>query len=332
MIELFAEEARLVAETEGAVSLISAPQVRMFEGRADWEEALEEQDRLRQTRQVQRETQSAILDSRIVQLERQIVGYRAEILARNREHGLISEELEGLQKLLDSGLVAKSRVLALQREQSSLVGAREALTANIARTEFQIGETRLEKSRLKTEFQTEVQARLAAVRAEIGQLVERREILTDQIARLEIKAPRNGRVMGVQTHTIGGVIQPGEPIMFIVPEDDRLVASLRIQPQDIDKVWPGQSVTLRLTAFNQNQTPALEGTLSWVSADAMLDPDLGITFYTGMVELPAFVPGAEQIKLIPGMPVDAMIKTDRRTVLSYLLKPAQDAMTKTFRD
>lgn len=332
LIDLIAEEARLVAERDG----LSEEQVRQGGKQLGLGSALDQslanQAEYRIARRSSLANQNSVLSNREDQLMRQKSGVEADIASKREQLVIISEELTSIEFMASQKLAPKAQVLALRREKVALEGAIEAQTAELARIDVQVGETKIERIRVRDTFREEVLARLSVVSTEIAELVEQRVAIDDRLKRVSIVAPRMGRVVGVTTHTLGGVISPGEPIMHIVPKDDRLVANVKVLTQDIDKVSPGQVVTLRLSAFNQNTTPEVDGTILTISADAIEDPNLGVAYYNGVVQLPSAEDLPSHVQLYPGMPVDALVRTESRTVLSYLIKPAQDAIAKTFRE
>jgi HlyD family secretion protein len=134
-------------------------------------------------------------------------------------------------------------------------------------------------------------------------------------------------------HTVGGVINAGEPLMLIMPEADELSIEVKVSPQDIDQLAPGQETVLRLSAFNQRTTPELKGKVSLIAADLVVDPRTGAQHYPVRI---AFADGERErlgaAKLVPGMPVESFIQTHARTVFSYLTKPLTDNLTRAFRE
>ena len=150
--------------------------------------------------------------------------------------------------------------------------------------------------------------------------------------RIDIRAPQDGMVHQSTVHTVGGVITPGEAIMLIVPEADALTVEAKLAPQDIDQVRVGQSAGLRFSAFNQRTTPELEGTVSRVSADLATDQRTGASYYVVRIALSEKeIARLEGLRLVPGMPVEAFIRTGERTVLSYVAKPFMDQLNRSFR-
>ena len=174
---------------------------------------------------------------------------------------------------------------------------------------------------------------MADIRAKASELSEQKVAAEDQLKRIDVRAPQEGRVLQLAVHTIGGVIAPGEPIMLIVPEADKLTIEARIAPQDIDQLHTGQSALLRFSAFDQRTTPEIDGEVNLISADLTQDQRTGASYY-----LVHITPNSRElarlgnVKFVPGMPVEAFIQTGERTVLSYLVKPLRDQITKAFRE
>ena len=329
---LLGDEARLLAERDGSQDL------QLRDAYADMAQApklrsiMQAQQTLMSARQDLQSTQLRILQQRINQLQTRIDGMRGEITSKETQIELLQDEVSRFETLAAQGNASKVRVLALKRELSKLSGEKDALGSEIASTEVQIGETRSEIIRLKQDTREKVLSELRDTQTQIEELTEQRSAALDRKRRLNVLAPRSGRVIGVKTHTIGGVITPSEPIMYVVPGGDTLVAKVRINPADIDKISVGQDAALRFTAFNQDATPQYRGTILTVSADALSDPATGIPFYEAVLSIPEDALASSSFPLVPGMPVDASLKTESRNVLSYLIKPLQDSISRTFRE
>lgn len=332
LFELLGEEARLVAERDGTEDIAVRDSLSELGDNPRLRSILASQRELLQARAASRATQVSLLNQSVRQLRRRIQGLTNEIAANDRQSFLIDEEVAGLEVLLGKGLAPRPRLLALQRQQSQLLGTREGLSAQVATTEIEIGEARIELNQLTEGFREDVLTQIRDVQTQASELIEQRVAAIDELERLLILAPRSGRVIGVRAHTVGGVIAPRDPIMHIVPEGDALIARVRISPSDIDKVSPGSEAILRFPAFSANVTPEVYGSVSSVSADALQDVNTGQFYFEGILEIPADRLSNQAFVLVPGMPVDASLKTESRTVISYLLKPLFDAMSKTFRE
>lgn len=332
LLGLLETEARLVAERDGAARLMLRPGYEDIAQRGDVKSALASQEALMQARLDSRTTQARILRQRIEQLNTRIAGMTSEIAAKDDQIALVEDEIQRFETLMERGQTVITRVLALKRDRSRLQGEKDGLTSDIAATQVQIGEARSEIARLEQDYREGILTELRDIQSGIAELAEQRNGLLDRSGRLDITAPRAGRVIGVRAHTIGGVINPSEPIMYIVPENDRLVARVRINPADIDKIAPGQSATLRFSAFSQRDTPNFTGSVTTVSADALVDEATGQSYYQATVALPDSALGNPDFRLVPGMPVEVMLRTESRNVLSYLVKPLTDSFSRTFRE
>jgi HlyD family secretion protein len=183
------------------------------------------------------------------------------------------------------------------------------------------------------DLRTEVGKDLAEIRGKLSELVEKRVAAEDQLKRTDIRAPQDGLVHQLAVHTVGGVINPGEPIMLVVPRADTLTVEAKIAPQDIDQVRLGQRAVLRFSAFNQRTTPEINGEVSLVSADITQEAKSGASFYTVRIAPPSSeLARLDGLKLVPGMPVESFIQTGERTVISYLTKPLADQITRAWRE
>ncbi len=226
-----------------------------------------------------------------------------------------------------------SRLSTLERQATDIDGDIGRLMAGIAGVEAKISETSLQILQIDEQWSEEVGSDLREMDARIGEYVERRVAAEDQLKRVDILAPQDGVVHQLSVHTIGGVVAPGEQIMMIVPEVDKLVVEVKVAPQDIDQIYYGQLTNLRFSASNQKTTPEITGTVERISADVTVDQRTGTSFYLVRVAT-----SQEQIKrlgefsLMPGMPVEAFITTGDRSVLSYFLKPLIDQANRTFRE
>jgi HlyD family secretion protein len=327
-----ARQARLVAERDGASEIKFPPGLVARQANPDVTEVIVGELSLFQARRTAMEGQRAQLAERVVQLREEIRGLEAQAVAKRKQVALINQELEGVEKLYRQNLVPITRLTSLQREASRLDGEEGQLVAQIASSRGRIAEIELQIIQIIQDLKREVATELREVQGKIGEFAERKVAAEDQLKRIEIRAPQDGFVHQLAVHTVGGVINAGEPVMLIVPQADSLVVEARLAPQDIDQVHPGQRVTLRFSAFSQRTTPEIYGTLTRVSADLTREQQTNTAYYTARIAIPE-----EELKklegaLIPGMPVEAFIQTHPRTALSYLVKPFEDQVMRAFRE
>ena len=155
----------------------------------------------------------------------------------------------------------------------------------------------------------------------------------EQLKRVEIRAPVSGLVHELSVFTIGGVVGPGAPILQIIPQDEDFVIEANVEPQFIDELYPGQEAAVRFSAFNQRTTPELKGSVDGISANVVVEEQSGLPFYKIRLSVSqAELSRLEGLQLIPGMPVEAFIKTRDRTALNYLIKPLLDQVNRAFRE
>jgi HlyD family secretion protein len=254
-------------------------------------------------------------------------------VALSDQIGLIDKELKDQQTLLDKGLAEASRVLALQREKARLAGSVGELTANRGQSLERISELKIEALRLAAARREEASTQLRDIGSQELELVERRRALVEKIARLDVRAPVSGIVLGLVVNTPRSVVRPADPVLYIIPQDRPLVIAAQVPIIHIDQVHPGQKVELVFSAFSSRTTPHLKGHVESVSPDAFTNQQNGQSFYRAEIMLEA----GEREKLIgqtliPGMPVEAFIKTDDRSPLAYLLKPFTDYFSHAFRE
>ena len=330
---LLARRARLLAEQEG-LDRINFPQ-ELMDGFADPEvrSLVGNEVKLFQVRSSGRVNQKAQLKERIAQLREEIAGLEAQENAKSREIELIQKELVGVRDLFAKNLVQISRLTVLERDAARLDGDRAQFIAQKAQAKGKITEIELQIIQIDKDLSSEVSKEMREINDKIGEFVERKVTAEDQLRRIDIRAPQDGMVLQSTVHTVGGVITAGDAIMLIVPESDNLSVEAKVNPQDIDQLRIGQRTLLRLSAFNQRTTPELNGTVSRISPDTTTDQRTGQSYYTIRVSLPPEeVARLGDVKLIPGMPVEAFVQTGERTMISYLAKPLSDQLMRAFRE
>ncbi|GJD53794.1 Type I secretion system membrane fusion protein PrsE [Methylobacterium crusticola] len=329
--ELAARGARLEAERDGRDDVAFPPE--LARGGPAVARITEGEGKLFRFRRDALLGQKSQLRERVRQLQDEITGLVEQASAKQQEVGIIEREYGGVMDLWRKNLIQMTRVTSLEREMARLRGERGALVASTAQTRGKIAETELQIIQIEQNLRSEVAKELAEIRAKSATLVEQQVTALDQIRRIDIRAPQAGTVHELAVHTRGGVIAPGEPIMLIVPSADSLVVEVRVSPQDIDQVGLGQGASLRFPNFDRRTTPELAGTVSRIAADVTEDKRTGIAFY--LVRLSVAKEDLARLKgarLMPGMPVEAFIRTADRTVLAYLSKPLLDQARRAFRE
>jgi len=331
--QLMMREARLKAERDGNEA-ISVPDIlarRSLE--SDVAEIINGEQSLFASRRESKAGQLSQLKERTAQLAQEADGIAAQIQAKTREIKLIADELAGLADLEAKQLVTTTKLAALKREKARLEGEFGQYEAALAQTKGRRTEVSLQMARLDQEMRTQVVNDLREAQTKIAELVERQIAAADQLRRVDIRAPQDGLVHQLAVFTVGGVINPGEQIMLIVPQDDRLLVEAKISPSDVDQVRKGMQARLRFSAFSQQTTPQITGEVVSLSPDLNRDQISGEIFFTARISISdeeRAKLGAD--KLQPGIPVEVHITTEERTALSYLVKPMADQINRAFRE
>ena len=331
-ITLTSQIARLEAE-RNKLSQIKFPEILNNLNDPRVIEARQSEAEIFQARRNAFEGEVSVLKQRISQLSTQINGFKAQRSSKQTLSESFGEEAHDLKELLAEGFADKNRLRESERQYTSTAGEIASLTSQIAASEIQIGETRLEIMQLEKKFQEDVAGKLSETQSQLYDINQRLNAMTDKVTRIEIKAPVDGRVMGLSMHTLGGVILAGNPILDIVPQKEELVIDAQVSPMDIDRISIGLIAEVRFSAFNQALTPATEGKVIGLSADRIVNEKDGSSYYKAQVELtPESLQKLSNFELVPGMPVEVMIKTGERTVVEYLMQPITDIFARSFRE
>ncbi|AZO56275.1 MULTISPECIES: HlyD family type I secretion periplasmic adaptor subunit [unclassified Mesorhizobium] len=331
--ELYARKSRLEAERDGSGRMTLAPMLATRMNDPEIANTVASEQRLFELRRTEVFGNKARLRERIEQFGKQIEGYSAQESAKSKEIELINDELVDIRSLVDKKLTLKSKLTEYEREATRIEGERSQLVSSIAQAKGAIAEVELQILQLDKEFSSETGSELRDVDAKIAEFEERKVTSEDQLSRIDIRAPSSGTVYQSSIHTVGGVISAGEPIMLIVPDTDTLTVEVKAAPQDIDQILVGQRALLRFTAFNVRTTPETEGVVSMIAADVTRDQHTNEVYYVVRITPdPKDLTKLGPASLIPGMPVEAFIRTGDRKMLSYLMKPLTDQMMRAFRD
>lgn len=311
VVDLQMQRARLTAESGGARTLERPPEWAAMppEDRAIAESAFD-----RNQREVAGGSRGAWSS-----FDARISGYRGEIESINRQEALLQEEIDGMRALAEEEFAPLTRLRALERSLAELQGRRAQLSAQIASTQ----QERYENLR-------QVDARLAELAPQ----------LAGARARLEatrLRAPVDGRVVGLAVHTVGGVVAPGERLMDIVPEGQDLIVEAQVRPEDADDLEPGQTTEVRITAFGGRDLPIVHGQVRQVSADRFTDERTGRAYFMVQVAVPQAELGrlteaGGGRRLRAGLPAQVIVPTRSRTALQYLLEPLNQTLWRSLRE
>lgn len=322
-----AVEDRLEAEIRNLPQIVFSKDLTALENDPRVAEAMNLQRQLFRARRESLQSEIAILGETMQSQQTQLEGLVA--VRKNRESQVqwFNEELKGMREMAKDGYIPRNRLLQLERNAAESNGSLADTIANIGRIQNNIAETKLRQISRRQEFQREVAAQLTDVQKDTRALKERLDALNFDVANTVIRAPIDGMVVGLNTHTVGGVVQGGQPLMDVVPTNEPMMVEAQVDPSMSAKVHPGMPVDVNFVALNQTKTPVIEGTVETFSADRIIDPKTGQPFF--LVQVKVTKEGMQKIGKQPirsGMPVTVVIRSGERTMLQYLIKPLTDRM------
>lgn len=331
--EYIGRQARLEAERDAVPQVKMPPEFASRLAEPAVLKIMSSERTLFEARRAAREAQKDQLRKRILQSQEEIAGLKAQQEAKARAADLIAEELKGVRDLYEKSLVQLPRLNALERDAADIEGQRGQLVAAVAQAEGRIAETSFQMIQIDEQMRAEAMEELREIQAKVAEYTERKVAAEDQLKRTDLRAPSDGYVHQLNVHTIGGVISPAEPVMLIVPTNDKLELEAKVLPNDIDQVKIGQNAVVKVHASNARMIPDLHGTVSRISADVSRDQQSGVTFYTIRVELPQDeIKRLGSLHLIAGMQAEVFVEVNKRTPFEYFFRPMKDQIARAFRE
>jgi HlyD family secretion protein len=329
-----AREARLVAERDGAAAISFPADLTADQAEPAVAAAIGGQQKIFDTRHSLQDSKIAAIKERINQVHEEITGHQSEVTALGRRMELLQDEIAGVKTLVNQGLERKPRLLQLQRDFAEMEGRRGDTLAQVAKAKQTIAESEIDILSVQNDRQKDVADELRETQKKGHELAEQAQAAADVLARVDVRAPEAGIITDLHVHTPGGVINPGEALLDLVPQSDRLVIEAQVRPEDIDRVHEGLSAQVRLLPYKQRRTPPLDATVIYVSADRLTDKKNDHAYYTARLRIDEKELAAldDDVHLMPGMPSEAMIKTGEMTVAAYALSPILDSFHRAFRE
>jgi HlyD family secretion protein len=323
-----AREMRLQAEQQGEEQLSLPAKLESPSAAA----VFARQRDIFETRRHVFQSQLAVIREKRLQVEKEIVGLKAQQIAVAQRVTIVREEVAMVANLVAKGLERRPRLLTLERESAEIDGRQGEIAAQISRAEQVISESHATLLKLESDRHNEIAQSLREAQNQMFQLRERLLAANDLLARTEVRAPEDGVVTELRVHTPGGVITAGASLMDLVPLQDRLIVTARVKPEDIDVVRPGLDADVHLLPYNQRRVPRLKGTVTRVSADRVVDKRTDQPYYATKIRVQDPRITEEGILIVPGMPAQVFIKTGRGTVALYALRPLLDSFNNAFRE
>lgn len=329
---LRATEVRLLTELDHGSQLVMPPDLK---ARSDdpyfksvWNGQLSQFD----TRRASLEGQRSVVREKINQLGSQIVGAQAQVKSFTNQIDSVRKEAKDIAPLVERGLIARPRILQLERTAYGLEGQIADANASIAKARQAIAEQEQQIAQFDNDRMTDVTKDLRDTQAKLLEVIPKAMNAKAVLGRMEIRAPYTGRVVGLSVFSVGGVIQRGDKILDIVPDEDSLTIEAQVAVEDISDVHPNTRAEVHLTAYKQRIVPIIHGDVIQVSADRLTDPKTNNPYYTAFVRIDQDELAAmPNIHLYPGMPATVMIPTIQRTAFDYIVGPLVMSFNHAFR-
>lgn len=324
---------RLNAELYGREEVVFSSEFENLGDDPRIQEIMQAQIDLFKERRAQHAGEIEILKGRVEQLGEQVNGLTARRDAAREEQELLEKDVAALASLAERQLVSEDQLTQQRLNLAQTRGQVGQISAEIAEAQLSIGETRQRIIQLQNDYRTELSADLTESQNLYFETGDRLYAVRDEVARTRIVAPLAGKVMNMQVHTVGGVVPSAQPIMNIVPDDDRLIVEARVMPTDVDNVNVGQEARLRITPLNQRATPELLGEVLLVSADVLTDEEAQQQYYVARIS----IPDSEYSKLgdkdiRPGFPVEVTFSGGKRTMIQYLAEPLTGTLRRAMKE
>jgi protease secretion system membrane fusion protein len=326
-LSLRASQSRLLAEQGGASTIKWHPDLQAAAQDPLVRQQMDNQQQLMASRRASLAAEVQALEESIEGQQGLIASYRQMAESRQQQLALVRDELKNTRGLVDEGYAPRNRQLELERMVADSLTAQAELQGNLARAQRAVLELRQRIIARRQDYRKEIEEQLADTSRDVIAEGEKYRALQEDLQRTEIRAPASGQVVGLVMQTVGGVVQPGQKLMDIVPEHEPLLLEARVAPHFIDRVHPGLPVDIRFTAFAHSPQLVVAGKVNSVSGDLIVENANTPPYYLARV---AVTPeglhrlGARQLQ--PGMPAEVVIRTGERSLLTYLLHPLSKRM------
>jgi len=319
---LRAMQARLEAEQTGSISISFHPDLRAAAGDPLIRQQMVNQELLFQSRKSALRADLQGIEESIQGQQGLSQAYEGMMENRRNQLSLLNEELGNTRGLVKEGYVPRNRQLELERQVSETSSAIAELQGNTVRTKRATAELRQRAIARQQEYRKEVESQLSDITREVLSDAGKFLALKDDLARTEIRSPASGQVVALVAQTVGGVVGPGQKLLDVVPANESLVLETRVAPHLIDSVHAGMPVDVRFSSFARSPQLVVQGKVLSVSGDLLTDPQNGMAYYLARVVVtPEGLKKLGKRQMLPGMPVEVVLRTGERSMLTYLLHP-----------
>ena len=329
-----AMQSRLFAEQAGNGVINFHPDVKAAMNDPLIQQQVSTQQQLIQARRAALAADLQGIEESMQGLKEQLVSYQNILVQRRSQLALLTEELTNTRGMVKEGYAPRNRQLELERMVAESNASIADLTGNSLRISRQVAELGQRSLARKQEYRKEIESQLADVTREVQSDAEKFVAVTADLDRMEIKSPANGQVVGLTVQTVGAVLQPGQKLLDVVPDQQTLLLEAHIPPHLIDKVQTGLMADIRFNSFAHSPQLVVDGKVMSVSGDLLSDPQQPqYSYYLARVQVtPEGIKtlGARQMQ--PGMPAEIVIKTGERSLLTYLLHPLTKRMAASMKE
>ena len=319
---LRAMQGRLLAEQAGQPAISFHPDLVAAAGDPLIKQQMMNQEQLFRSRKAALQADLQSIQESIQGQQGLTLAYEGMMVSRRNQFALLNEELTNTRGLVKDGYVPRNRQLELERQVSESSTSMTELQGNTIRSRSSMAELRQRAIARQQEYRKEVETQLADVTREVLSDAGKFIALQDDLTRTEIRSPAAGQVVALAAQTVGGVIGPGQKVLDVVPANEALLLETRVLPQLIDSVHAGMPVDVRFNAFAHSPQLVVQGKLVSVSGDMLTDPQTGAGYYLARVAVtPEGLKKLGKRQMQPGMPVEVVLRTGERSMLTYLLHP-----------
>ena len=273
------------------------------------------------------EVKLSVLKSRLDQREKELDEATANSDRLSKSLAVTDQEAALVEPMVKKGLMARTEQIRVEREQTDLHGQLALAGETIKKTQAAITEAQLQVNELGLQLQQEALSDLTQALADLSVVDETIRGATDKVARTDIRSPVDGIVNTLDVNTLGAFVQPGAVVAGIVPTSETLLVEARVSPRDVAFIQPNQEALIKVTAYDFSIFGGIEGKVSNITADSLVDQKTGEPYYQVRVatEKSTLTRNGKTYSIIPGMICSVDIKTGRKTILNYLLKPINKA-------
>ena len=340
VIGLEAERSRLIAERAGLGELVRPAEFEQLspDEKAEADQAMRVQALELRTRRGSVASQKDVLAQRARQLSEHIAGVTHQVTETEVQDKLLSDQVANTQTLVDQGYASTNRLKSLQMQASTLRSQKADLSANAAGAQAQIAESRMQALSIDAQHAEDVAKDMKQVENQLNAALPKWLELKRQLDATQIRATEAGKVLSLAVTGIGGVINPGQTVLEIVPDAAPMVIEAQVSPNDADDLHVGQETEIKITAFSERSLPILKGAITGLSADSLVDPKTGARYFTAEVTVPVgeinklMDERGKKEALRPGLPVQVLVPLKKRTALQYMFEPITQALWRAGRE